>query len=50
MATEDFEQEIPAIEWLQAYASKHTVTGNSKVLEQTVKNSNNKYFLVEFNL
>ena len=49
MATEGFEPEIPAIERLQAYASEHTVTGNSRVLEQTAENSNNKYFAVAFN-
>jgi hypothetical protein len=49
MATEGFEQEIPAIERLQAYASEHTVTGKSKVLEQTAENSNSKYFSVAFN-
>lgn len=44
MVTAGFEQEIPAIERLKSYASEHTVNGNSKVLEQTVENSNNKYF------
>jgi len=44
MATVGFEQEIPTIEVLQACASEYTVNGNSKVLEQTVENSNNKCF------
>jgi hypothetical protein len=49
MAIEGFEQEIPAIERLQTCTSQHTVTGNSKMLEQTAENSNNKYFSVAFN-
>ena len=49
MAIEGFEQEIPAIERMQANASEHTVTGNSKVLGQTAENSKNKYFSVAFN-
>jgi len=49
MATEGFEQEILAIERLQAYASEHGFTGNSKVPEQTAENSNNKYISVAFN-
>jgi hypothetical protein len=49
MAIEGIEQEIPEIERMQAFTSEHTVTGNSKVLEQTAENSKNKYFSVAFN-